>query len=331
MKIFQQKFLWILFISALVLLIAIILIEFTLRKSNSAGELSITSDDLQNRFETTLNSFGLKDEWLKKKTEIDKTSNRNYPLYKVTLPNDLTIPEVLLEVYNEFKKDSLIIESIEKRAGEKSSWTLKENNLILLSAEFNYGKNIKRERGAVAFIIKNIKLDNLDDSLLIESAEKFNVLMTPSEENLNKLSFIKENKKNYSVIISDEISEAIYKLNASYSNLRILNVIKALSVDYMNASFFIIDDSFDFYKSDSFDYFNNELVKRNIKLYKLSDFILIDDEEDISEKFNSNIKELKKGETKVFVLTKEVYSMLTMEILLFKKSGVKIINTSEIK
>jgi hypothetical protein len=331
LKIFQLKFLWILFVSALVLLIANILIEFTLEKNNSVGEISVTSDDLQNRFESTLKSFGLKDDWVKKKTEKDQESRTNYPSYKITLPSDLSIPEVLLEVYSEFRKDSLIIESIEKRAGKKSTLAFKENKRILLSAEFNYGKNIKRERGALAFIIKNIELDTPDDSLLIESADKFNVLITPSEENLNQLSFITENRKNFSVIISDEINEAIYKLNASYSRLRILNVIKALSVDYANASFFIIDDSFDFYQSESFDYFNIEFVKRNIKLYRLSDFILLDDEEDISKKFDSQVKELKKGETKVFVLTKEGYSLLKTEIMLFKKSGVKIFNTSEIK
>jgi len=326
-----MKILRFLFIAALILLLINILIEFTLKQNKSAGKISVNAEDLQLRFESSLKGFGLNDEWLKKITEKDQESGTIYPSYKINLPGDLSIPEILLEVYNEFRKDSLIIESIEKRAGGKSTLAFKENKLILLSAEFNYGKNIKRERGALAFIIKNIELDNQDDSLLIESADKFNVLITPSEENLNQISFITENRKNYSVIISDEINEANYKLDASYSRLRILNVIKALSVDYANASFFIIDDSFDFHQSESFDYFNNELIKRNIKLYKLSDFILLDDEENVSEKFNTNVKELKKGETKVFVLSKEFYLLLKTDILLLKKSGVKIYNTSEIK
>ena len=331
MKSSQQKILLFLFIAALILLAANILVELTLRKNKSSGEFSVNSKDLQTRFESTLKSFGLETEWLKKKTVKDEKSDRNYPLYKITIPNDLSIPEVLLEIYNEFRKDSLVIESEEKRAGGKSILTLKENNIPRLSAEFNYAKNIKRERGALAFIIKNIEMDNIDDSLLIETADKFNVLVTPSEENLNYLPFIIESRKSYSVIISDEINEANYKLDASYSFLRISNVIKALSVDYANASFFVFDDNFDFYKSDMFKYFNTELEKRGIKLYKLSDFNLFEDKESLSEDFNRLIKDLRKEELKILVLSKNDYLRLKPEISLYKKAGVRIINIAEIK
>ena len=330
MKSFQQKILWLLFIAALILLTANILIELTLKKNKSSGEFSVNSKDLQTRFESTLKSFGLETEWIKKNTIKDGKSDRTYPSYNVAIPNDLSIPEVLLEIYNEFRKDSLVIESDEKRAGGKSILTLKENNLARLSAEFNYGKNIKRERGALAFIIKNIEMDNIDDSLLVETADKFNVLFTPSEENLNYLPFIVENRKSYSVIIGDEINEANYKLDASYSLLRISNVIKALSVDYANASFFVIDDNFDFYNSDKFKYFNRELEKRGIMLYKLSDFILLEGKESLFENFNRLIKNLRKGELKILVLSKNEYLQLKPEISLYKKAGLQIINISEI-
>jgi hypothetical protein len=113
--------------------------------------------------------------------------------------------------------------------------------------------------------------------------------------------------------------------------LRISNVIKALSVDYANASFFVIDDNFDFYKSDKFKYFNTELEKRGIKLYKLSDFILFEDNESLSEDFNRLIKDLRKGEIKTLVLSKNDYLRLKPEISLYKKAGVRIINIAEIK
>ena len=54
-------------------------------------------------------------------------------------------------------------------------------------------------------------------------------------------------------------------------------------------------------------------------------------EESLFKKFHNHLRELKKGEIKIFVLTKEDYLSLKTEILLFKKSGVKIINISEIK
>jgi len=112
--------------------------------------------------------------------------------------------------------------------------------------------------------------------------------------------------------------------------LRISNVIKALSVDFANASFFIIDENFDFYNSDKFKYFNTELEKRGINLYKLSDFILFDNKGSISENFNRLVKDLRKGELKILVLSKNDYLQLKPEISLYKKAGVRIINISEI-
>jgi len=203
LKSFQQTILWLLFIAALILLTANILIEIAMKKNKSREEFSVNSKDLQTRFESTLNSFGLETAWIEKKTIKDGKSDRTHPSYKITLPNDLSIPEVLLEIYGEFGKDSLVIESEEKSAGGKSFLTLKENNLTRLTAEFNYGKNVKRERGDLAFIIRNIELDNIDDSLLVETADKFNVMFTPSEENLSYLPYIVENRKSYSVIIGD--------------------------------------------------------------------------------------------------------------------------------
>ena len=330
MKIFQQKTLWVLFISALVLLTFNILLEFIL-KSDDVGEFSATSGDLQVRFESSLKSFGLEDEWMKKKTVKHKNSERNYPSYQITLPLELSIPEVLLEIYNEFREDSLDIESNEKVAAGKSILTFKEDNFPLLSAEFKYSKKIKRERGALAFILENIKLNNLDDSLLVEAADKFNVIITPSEENLNHLLFITENRKNYSVLINDEIYEANYRLDASYPLLRISNVIKALSVDYANASFFVVDNNCDFYQSEKFRFFKTELEKRSINLYELSDFVQLDDKENISATFSKLVKDLSKGETKVIILTKEDYLQLKPEIALYRKGGVKILNASEVK
>ncbi|MBT8378830.1 MAG: hypothetical protein KJN64_06355 [Ignavibacteria bacterium] len=329
MKIFQQKTLWFLFIAALVLLIINILIDYTFKENRVENKFSLSSQDLQTRFESSLKSFGLKEEWLKKKSEKNKISNRKYPVYKIFLPGDLSIPVVLLEIYKEFETDSISIESKEIKTGGRSRLTFRTKNQLLLSAEFIYGKKIKRETGNLSFVIKDIELANLNDSLLIETADKFNVLVTPSEENINYLPFIVKHRKNYSILISDEISEPNYSLDASYSKLRILNVIKALSVDFANAAFFVIDDNFDFINSDNFEYFENELEKRYIKLKKLSDFILLHSEENLSSVFSNHVKELGEGELKIIVLSKADYLQLKPEISLFKKTGIKIVNTSE--
>jgi hypothetical protein len=330
LKNYYQKLLWGLFVLAIVLLSVNIFLQFVLKKNESLESFALENKDIQDRFITTITNFGLKEEWIKKKIVDEIKTSLSYPHYKISIPTDLSIPEVFLDIYNEFKEDSLHFQSIEKKVGGRSILTLKTNNHTLLQAEFNYSNRISRDRGAIAFILQDIELDNLDDSVLVESADKFNILLVPSEENLDHLSFIRENRKNYSILINDEINDPNYKLDVSYSQLRLLNVIKALSVDYANSSFFVIDDNSDFYKSAKYNFFRDETIKRKIKLYKYTDFKFLENDESIVSVFNNEMKDLNKEENKVFLLSKNSYLHLKPDILLYKKTGVKIVNTSEI-
>jgi hypothetical protein len=325
LKDFYRNTLWILFVLAVLLLGTNLFLESFSKKNDYEINYPVRIENIEGRFLSTLNNFGLKEEWIKK-----KKSSHSYSNYNVTLPADLTIPEVLLDLFNEFKNDTLIIESKEKIAGGRTTFTLKTENDFLLQAEFKYNKKFLRERGTIAFILKDIELDSVEDSVLVESAGKHSLLLIPAEENLDHLSYINENRKSFAVLISDGITDPVYKIDAKYSKLRLLNAIKALSVDYAKSSFFVIDDNSDFYASEKFSFFNEELSKRNIQLFKMTDFISLETADYLISDFNLKMKELRKDELKIFLVSKEEYLLLKPGISMFKKSGVKVINGSEI-
>ncbi len=324
MKNYYRKFLWILFIIAIGLLSINIFLEFFLSKNQFKKDYAVEVENLESRFLSTLGNFGLNEEW------IQKRSSEDYPIFLVSVPTDLTIPEIMLDINNEFRKDSILLTAEERNTGGKTSIKLNYVNQVLLQADFNYSKKNFRERGKIAILIKEIQFDSLEDSVLLESAEKFSILINPAEDNLDHLAFIKENRKSFVVLISDDITDPTYKLDEKYSQVRLLNVVKALSVDYSSSSFFVVDDNSEFYKSDKYKFFYNELSKRKVKMLILTDLISLENADNIITAFNLEMKDMKKDGLKIFLLSKEDYLLLKPEILLYKKNGVKIVNGSAI-
>ena len=106
------------------------------------------------------------------------------------------------------------------------------------------------------------------------------------------------------------------------------NVVKTFVTDFRSAVCFIVDDNSEFYKSKNYEVFQNELIKRNIKLFKKSDFVnLIYDENTISI-FVENLKSLTEGDTIIFLMNAESYSVLESELIKYQKKGYRVITSS---
>jgi hypothetical protein len=324
----QQKIILASFLVALLLLLANVLVKKFVGESD--GNIQLLQKDIEFRLLNSLQSFGIKDEWIKKKEVQSPESKAKYPFLYLSVPYDLTIPEILLDITNEFRNDSLKIECEEKVSGGKTLLSIYENNRIIIRSEFTYSKKISRNGRTAAFLIDDVLPDNPEDSALIESPELFTALLNPSEENLKILKFLKEESKDYSVLIGDDIKDPVYKLKASYSRQRILNVVKALSSDYSGASFFVVDDNSEFYKSTQYDFFEKEMEKRKIKFYKISDFTDLRENEDLIAGFNKELDYPDESRTIIYLMSKDEFIFLKPEILLNKKKGMKIINISRL-
>lgn len=319
----KQQLLFLLFGLAVILIVANILLKYFLERNSFPEKFESQSNYVNEKFLNTVRSFGLEEEWIKKSTQADMGSE--FTAYKILVPADLTIPEILKDIFTIFRKDSIDINSVEKKAGGKSILTLSLNKRFFLRAEFDYSKQLFRNKGEIAFILDDAEIDNIEDSLLIESSEKFSLLLTPSDDNLKFLHYIKENRKEIFVLLNDDISEQKYRLNISYSDDRIKKALKSIIADYESASFFVFDDVSDLYKSAKADIVRQGLQKRSISLHSLSEFRnLIDDENSTEEKFSQEMKSLNSESKKIFLLDKDLYQKLLPEIILLKKTGVKV-------
>jgi len=326
---FTKKLIILLSISLVVLLAANLIFNYIFNNGSNLSD--IQQAGIHESFLTSIKSFGLEDEWIKAKTVKEKNSKNEFIKYSVFVPRDLTIPEILLDVYQTFKDDSVNIETSEIKAGGKSFLNIQMHDKTILQAEFDYKKNLSRSRGSIAFLITGIEPGNTDDSLLIESPGKYCVLLKPSEEDMDYLNYLNTNRKDFAILLDDEINEQNYRLGASYTQKRLLGSIKSLTTDFSKAVFFVIDVESDLFKSENYNYLHEQITKRNIKLIRMSEFTSLNDpDKNIEEQFKDQVKLLKKDRAKLFLLGKDEYNSLQEEIYSFEKSGMHIINVGTV-
>ena len=324
---FRRNLLLWLFALGVALIAIYILLNSLLLVSDSEGKF-VNANDISKRFISILSNFGIEEKLIKENRVKGKYSGQEISNLKVQVPKDLSIPEILLDIYQSFKKDSLKISSSEKIKGGKSTLNLKRGNSVILQAEFDYSKNIFRDRGSIAFIIKDIDPGSSSNVDLIESPNKLNFLIRPESKMIQNLESIRENDKQFSILIDDEINEQKYKLGPAYSEQRVIAVVKTMVKDFALATCFIIDDESEFNNSQNREVLSHELKKRNIKLFTFSDFVNLFNDENVFDTFNNEIENLTANEGKVFLLSEDTYLAINGEIMKCKKKGYKVVKSS---
>lgn len=320
---FKKNLLVVLISLAIVLLAINILLQ---RNTNNSGhsELSVDEKELTQRFKKILNDFGIEERFIKEVSSTDKKSKNQISKFKVQIPKDLSIPEILQQIYLSYRSDSLVINSVEKIKGGKSILELKFGPSTLLEAEFVYAKTYSRHCGSIAFIIYDVNPGNQSTMMLIESPTKLNFLIRPETKYLQYLDIISSNSQQYSILIDDDISEQKYQLESGFSEQRIKTVVKTLINDFPKAVCFIVDDKSDFYNTSNYKVLQLELQKRNIKFFNLSDFVYLKNDEVMKDIFDENLNSLQEASSKIFLVDEDSYLALRPEIVKFKMKGFKV-------
>lgn len=324
---FRRNLLLFLFALAVIFIAIFILLNSVLELPD-AEEKFVNADEISQRFINILSDFGIEEKLIKENKVKDKFSSHEISNIKVQVPKDLSIPEILLDIYQSFSKDSITIHSVEKVKGGKSTLTLRSGNSVILQAEFDYSKNIFRNRGSIAFIIKEIDMGSSSNADLIESSTRLNFLIRPESKLIQDLDLIIENGKQFLILIDDNIIEQKYKLGPAFSEKRVVSVVKTMVKDFTMATCFIIDDESDFNKSPNREVLARELKKRSIKLFTFSDFVNLYNDENLLDTLNRHIENLKGNDGVVFLLGVDAYGAINGAIMKCKKKGYKVVNSS---
>jgi len=323
----KKSVLLILFGAALVLLIANLVLNIIENENNSIyNKTELSSSEIDSLFRFSMHSLGLLDDWIK-----ESRSSTVGNSYKVKIPSDLSIPIILAEINSIFWESGVTINSMEKIFSGRTILEIKSEDEIKLRADFDYAKNIFRSAGTVAFILENFELSSFEDSLLLEIPEPFAPLFVPSTENLLLSKFIFDKQKTYSLLLNDDIPELKYKLKDGYSKNRLKGPLLSIINDFSSATYFFIDDQSDLFNSLIFSYLRDELVKRKIKIVKLSYLEKLDFSETdlLISSFDTFMKNTEEGESITFLISADNFRNLLPEIKSYRKVGYKIVHPSE--
>ena len=289
---------------------------------------NLSRTEVDSSFRLSLRSFGLLDDWIKE----TKNSKADYT-YKVKIPKDLSIPVILAGINSNFWESGVTINSVEKKFSGRTILEIKLQDEIKLRADFDYDRNIFRSAGTAAFILENFELSSFEDSLLLEIPEPFSPLLIPSTENLILSKFIIDKQKTYSLLLNDDIPELKYKLKDSYSQNRLKGSLLSIINDFSSATYFFIDDQSDLFNSSIFSYMKDELIKRKIKIVKLSYLQKLNFNEMnlLISSFDTFMKNTEEGESITFLISAENFENLLPEIKRYRKVGYKFVHPYETK
>ncbi len=327
----KKKIIYTLFILAVILLAANIIADKSFHKSPVKAEHEIDGSRINIKFLDDLQAFGLKRDWIKDISNKKNTSAEY--AYSVSLPKDLPIPVVLEEVYGSFDYDEVDIKGKEKTIGGETKVDIYSGGRLKLTALFNYNDKITRDAGTVGLIITGLEdLNSIQAEKLIEFPQTYAAALLPSKASVQLAQKLTSFRKEYAVLLNDDISEMDFKLSPRFSANRLRSVIRSIVGAFPKAVCFIADNTSNLYSSAVYPFIREELTKRNIKVVAENAVYNLPESgaSKAESKFRSFVISSKTSGPKLIVLPADEFETVKPEIFSLIKIGYKFINPSTI-
>jgi hypothetical protein len=332
LKLTKNNIVIILFIITLFSLIAYLLIGSDIEEPDHIEPIVLSGEDVNSIFNSSLSGFGIRKEWV---NEIKrKKEDSLFAAYSVTVPSDLPITILIREISNSYPDSSVRIVSVEEKINGRSKLDIYSGDYKKLSVNFEYNKNLARAAGQVGVIVENISsLNDEDLKDIFNTPEIFAALLTPSSKSKGVAQQILYSKKEYGVLLDDQISEIEFKLSDNYSEARLKSSFRTILGAFDKAIFFVADDESKLYNSSIFPFVRKEIEKRKIPLILKSSFEKVEgfNQEEFLLNFKSTVAGSAEVKGKLILVSAENYKELWTEIINFRKVGYKFINPSQLK
>jgi hypothetical protein len=331
-KISFKKTSLILLMIAVVLLGANVLIDKLLKKEERPISVSLNKNEIDKLFLSTLNSFGISDSLIKEvKIKFKKRDSITFK-YLITVPGDLAMTDLLLDLQNSCKEKNIQIKSSENGVKGNILIELSTQNILKIAAELKVDKNIYRKCGSLSVVLFGLEdLSDDEKKILLTYPEVITFALIPSKENKEFLNNILLNKKHFTVILGNNIEDLDFKLSDNYSKER-----NKISIRTIIGSFptkcFIIDNE-NALEPATFNFIKSEFEKRKLMLIEKSSLRGFDkvEDENLLKSFNSIISELNFTNNLIVTLDYRTFLIVEKDLKMLFKKGVKLVQMEELK
>ncbi|MBL1212723.1 MAG: hypothetical protein HND52_05105 [Ignavibacteriae bacterium] len=319
------------FIAALV--IANVFISSVETEIETPPKKSTSTIQIDSVLSKVLADFGFENKWHKK---YKLRSNQKPPLkvkHKVTLPNDVSTIEFIAEFNSNITFDDVKLIIDEEEINGDSDIEVYAADTLKYWVTLTRDAKLEREKGAFVFLLTDVnQLNKKQSQKLFFSPYSFGLLITPSSKSKILLNKINKARKEYSVILSDDIDEEIFKLEPDYATSRLERSVINIVNNFGGAINFYINKSSDIYKSTSYNFVKDEFSERGkyLKLIHQINKIEADSEEDLKSLFDFYHQSIKKNERKQLLISAEDFLKIQDRIKQIVKRGYKILAPSEL-
>lgn len=283
-------------------------------------------------FRSALYNYGIQKDWIKKKNIRKLSGDSLYATYNIIVPKDVPIHLLQLEVQDLLLDYNAEIKSEEKSKEKKVLLLINSDNQLKLAAEFSYNNEIRREYGAISFLVNDITPDDIEKyNELLRTPELFYAVLIPESKSKSLLNDLNKFERRFAILLDDNIIEFDYKLSPSISEERTLLSLKNIISSFYSAAFFIVDVNSDLFESKNYTLIKEALKKRNIKIVESDrfDWLKINSLNPESS-FGDFIKRVSKVDEKVILITAEDFLLISKLIPEYRKIGYRFIQPGEL-
>lgn len=283
-------------------------------------------------FRSALYNYGIQKDWIKKKNIRKVSGDSLYATYNIIVPKDVPIHLLQLEVQDLLLDYNAEIKSEEKSKEKKVLLLINSDSQLKLAAEFSYNNEIRREYGAISFLVNDITPDDIEKyNELLRTPELFYAVLIPESKSKSLLNDLNKFERRFAILLDDNIIEFDYKLSPSISEERTLLSLKNIISSFYSAAFFIVDVNSDLFESKNYTLIKEALKKRNIKIVESDrfDWLKINSLNPESS-FGDFIKRVSKVDEKVVLITAEDFLLISKLIPEYRKIGYRFIQPGEL-
>ncbi len=284
-----------------------------------------------NRFYKAFENFAMNPSWIKKQS-FRKKNKQVSDYFKIDVPEDLPIPLLINELKNLFESSDIFVDVTELKKGGKTEVVISNYEKNIITAVMDYSSEIKRKSKSIALVINDFTdLDGNQMDYYLDNSEHLSFKLFPSKQNEQLAEKIIKNKKEYFVLLDDNITDLKYKLKGVEFVPRLKSIIRSIVGNFFNAVYFQIDPSSEIYSSPQFRIIKNEFDKRKIILTVNSNYLNITelDNERIRTEIENNLNRLGNGKSIKILLNARQFDDLIPLWINLRKKGNKFIHLSE--
>ncbi len=325
---FKSKLILVLFIISIILLLTSVSIEY-LKKSDDGKEKvkSASIAQLNELFDRVLHDNGIEADWVNIRKAGGKFDSLEV-VYQVDVPADKPIILIIKDLNSHLYLNHSKLVSKEFEINGKTEITVLSEDVIKLKAVLAHSKKLQIVKPNLGFILATYgELNESQRNRILEIQQPFAISIVPSVEGKEQLNLLAQNEKEYTLLISDNISDSKYLIETGETKKEISEAVGRILSDFNKPVICLIDEESQIYKSAVYNFIRDEFSKREFPLKKLSEIELIEAKEDqnLVSIFDFKVNLLNKDAVKTFRISAMDFLSLQNEIQKLTKRGFKII------